>query len=428
MPRLATLALLLIAPFLPGCIPGLMPAGSDSGTVFSRLRGDGTNQLVGDVIWAGHKNIITPQSIHGRLTGPGGSGHERAVSCTLQSCMLGESRERGWSLEGLSEGTYTVELKNGADLLARVEVRLVKVPTVGGKTSLVADVSQHTGTFETVFTQKQVWLPVDKRQPDREVSWMWLKDAEFVSVQTAGVHSTTVADPEIVGTLEDFMPVEVRSPLLRRGVTLDGAWELFLFWSGSEEPAAHFDVTFPKAKTIDQTANRGRRGPTARAAEPAPWSVVSSSSPSAAHLKAAIAHLPKGGFHSKPHSEEWVCAVTLDPAAGQTAQQMLKVRQELRTLQAKGGIALDDMRETARARAADQGRELSVQEENAVSEMGMSAMKEAGVDARVQQLNAELHALAARIDALATKQKKGCMAKALSDEFKTAATARSAPR
>jgi hypothetical protein len=424
--RLARTALLCAA-FAPlaGC--AIFGAGaqspSSSDGALSRLRGDGTNHLQGDVVWAGRKAIRTPQEIHGKLIDADGKAMDRAVDCSIQACTL-SGTGAGWSVEGLASGRYIVELRSATELIASVDVKLISVPTLGGKTALVPDPTPHVGKLETVFTQRKVWLPRDKRAPKRQLAWMWLKDGEFVSVQSAEFGSD-----DIEGPLLEYVPTEVRNPVAGR-LSREGKWELLLFWSDAKEPIAHFDVDFPKAKEVDLRAMGKRTAAQVRAdqaAEPPPWTIDAATPAPDVSVKVALAHMPKGAPPPKPHSEMWACAVALDADAGKAAHDQKRVHDAIFKLEQRAGYAMEEARETARVRAALQGRELTTRDENGVNDMMESSFQGLGLPAQLSRLRAKYKELAARIDQAAAKQPPGCMASALPDELRDGVTAPGAP-
>jgi hypothetical protein len=419
----------LVGP-LTGCVgisfggQGAGHAGSDpsSAPAFARFEVGDDNGLVGRIAWTGHKHdMIIAQQITVHLLGPGSNGAARPANCSIQACQIGG--ESAWSLEGLSEGSYAVEVRHEKILLAHVELRLASVPTVGGKTILAPELGEHAGRLETVFTERRLWLARDKRQSDRAVSLVWFHEGTFV-----GATRETVHGPGLTGPLLDFATLVAHQPALARGLQAQGAWELMAIWNDTNAVAGYFKLTVA-GPTHRNLAVEGKQSASARraqeAAEPPPWSFVLASDPPDDRVKAALANLPKGPPAAKPHSEGWACAVSLDPAAGPVVTHILAIKKEIARMEARATGPGASAQFAVEDRAKREGREVTSEERNAVDSINEAGLRAASP--AVAKLYAALKAAQGQLDDLGSKQKPGCMKKGLPAPFRDTAEGKGAP-
>ena len=356
--------------------------------------------LVGTVVVHGLPRQVTKLSARATLPGaqetsvPTDCVYGDGVKCWLGEVLAGGAHD-GIPLDNAKEGAVTIDLLDGGNKVAGLSVDLVRVPSLGGATVLVADPGSHAHNVERLQNSYVAWIPADKRAQEHALTLVWYEGGARIDVN----QRLSVKGPGESGPLVDVVPVSFSVPVGHRSAPRsmnprdlgsgERSLELFVFSDGKIF-VDHYAITTGKD---DAT--------------------FAASPPPADRLQDAKSVLKPMG--RDPETEGWACAVSLDARAKPLLDRLHAIRGE--ETSAGSDRAVYYAHQEAKERARREHREVT--DADRATADRKAAPAEAADNAQIAKLEVEKRSVQAKLSALAAQQKSGCLRDALPAALKS---------
>jgi hypothetical protein len=317
----------------------------------------------------------------------------------------------GWALPATpTEGRYSIEAIFDGRSLFRQDFDLIKMPSIGGASVLVRDPTWTANEmWATPNGQFVVWLPVDRRHPERSITAVWLHDGQPATSDVAVLHG-----PPADGPLFDVRPLQLRSPGDPKlgAHPAKGRWQVVLV-ADAKRFMGSFAFAFDGNGTVSgvdtQFVPRSRNGWPF-------WGRVGRAEVPVAVAERAIKSARPDPSLKGEHDETVECAVAFEPEAPKILARLAELQKAWNAAQSNASVSYTSSYDTAEERAAKQNRGVTAAEREQAGRAGDRGS--AGARSAIAKIEAEQRSEGARLRQLGKKYKPNCLIEAVPAQAK----------